>query len=239
MIILKPKSNNFVIADKHWINDKRLSLKARGILIYLLSKPEGWHVQLNDIVNQSPDGIRSVRAGIKELTDLRYMIGYTVRVGNRIVKWDHAVMERPLPKNKKALADLHSLLCGFVQVQSEQVQNVQVRFVQVQNSTLNKKVVKQVLKQPNNEGINNNKANGSGAGGDQKNVVVVNIPIKNKKSWDQLKNKIMAATSAKIDNKAGLFRKGIRSGEKPWTKEQIEKQQRKEYNDEWGQFFEN
>lgn len=50
------------------INDKRLSYKAKGILIYVLSKPPNWEVRVRDLVNQSPkEGITAVRSGISEL----------------------------------------------------------------------------------------------------------------------------------------------------------------------------
>ena len=50
-----------------FVNDKSLSLKAKGILIYLLSKPPNWKGQLFDIAQSSPDGRKSVRAGMREL----------------------------------------------------------------------------------------------------------------------------------------------------------------------------
>lgn len=50
------------------INDKRLSYKAKGILIYVLSKPPNWEVRVQDVINQSPkEGITSIRSGISEL----------------------------------------------------------------------------------------------------------------------------------------------------------------------------
>lgn len=55
------------------LRDKRLSFKARGILYYLLSKPDNWKGQLYDIVNQSEqDGIKAVRSAMKELVKFGY-----------------------------------------------------------------------------------------------------------------------------------------------------------------------
>lgn len=68
------KSNNFSIVSNKIINDKRLSWKARGILIYLLSKPENWTVKMFDLINSSEkDGQVSVQNALKELKEMGYV----------------------------------------------------------------------------------------------------------------------------------------------------------------------
>ena len=53
--------------------DKRLSYKARGVLFYLLSKPEGWKGRIYDIVNNSDkDGLSSIKTALKELVEVGY-----------------------------------------------------------------------------------------------------------------------------------------------------------------------
>ena len=55
------------------LRDKRLSYKARGVLYYLLSKPDNWKGQVFDLVAQSDkDGISSIKAAIKELVVCGY-----------------------------------------------------------------------------------------------------------------------------------------------------------------------
>lgn len=50
------------------INDRRISFKAKGILIYVLSKPAEWEIRLKDLVRQSPnEKAVAVRSGIEEL----------------------------------------------------------------------------------------------------------------------------------------------------------------------------
>jgi len=61
------------------INETGLSWKAKGILIYLLSKPDGWTVRENDIVKHSVDGLKATKAGIKELIDRGYMFRRKIR----------------------------------------------------------------------------------------------------------------------------------------------------------------
>lgn len=67
------RENPYVMIDKHGLNDERLSWKAKGLLAYLLSKPDDWTVYVSDLIKRSKDGEDSVRAGLKELRDNGYV----------------------------------------------------------------------------------------------------------------------------------------------------------------------
>jgi hypothetical protein len=71
-IIIKRKVNNFVQIDKAVFEDDRLSFKAKGILGYLLTKPDGWKVIVKDLCNHSTDGERAVYSGLNELRKYGY-----------------------------------------------------------------------------------------------------------------------------------------------------------------------
>lgn len=58
---------NFVQIHKTALNDPKLSFKAKGILAYLMSKPDVWTVRIKDLCNNSHDGPESIRNGLKEL----------------------------------------------------------------------------------------------------------------------------------------------------------------------------
>lgn len=68
------KENPFVQVDKGFINDKRLGFKEKGILLYFLSKPEGWNFYEEEIASNSIDGLSSVKAGIKKLIEAGYIV---------------------------------------------------------------------------------------------------------------------------------------------------------------------
>lgn len=55
------------------LNDKTLSLKAKGLFAYLFSKPDGWDFSGDRIVIDSSDGRDSVYAGLKELGEHGYL----------------------------------------------------------------------------------------------------------------------------------------------------------------------
>jgi predicted transcriptional regulator len=84
--VSKNKENPYVMVSKAWINDKNISAKAKGILLYLLSKPDDWKIYESDIVNNMADGKASIKSGIQELIKA----GYIKREENRNKKGQFA-----------------------------------------------------------------------------------------------------------------------------------------------------
>ena len=68
------KEKPFVLVDKGFINDERLSFKEKGILLYFLSKPDKWEFFEEEIASHSRDGISAVKAGIKKLIECGYIV---------------------------------------------------------------------------------------------------------------------------------------------------------------------
>lgn len=62
----------FAMVNKAILEDTRLSWKAKGIMAYLLSRPDSWQVVSEDITNRSTDGRESVLAGMNELREFGY-----------------------------------------------------------------------------------------------------------------------------------------------------------------------
>ena len=80
MAILRNKSQQgFTIVDNYALKDKRLSLKATGLLVKMLSLPDYWEFSEAGLAAIVKDGITSIRSAIKELECL----GYLVRTRNR------------------------------------------------------------------------------------------------------------------------------------------------------------
>lgn len=66
-------TGNFFIASKHYVEDKNLSWKAKGIMSYLFSKPDDWQIYQKQLEKVSTDGKASVRTTINELLENGYM----------------------------------------------------------------------------------------------------------------------------------------------------------------------
>lgn len=74
MIIRANRHDRFTVVPNDAIRDDRLSWKARGILIYLLSQPDGWRAKSSHLWTQAPNGRDAVRAGLTELEDAGYLV---------------------------------------------------------------------------------------------------------------------------------------------------------------------
>lgn len=71
--VCKNKDNPYVMLHRGFLNDERLSWKAKGILAYLLSLPDDWQIYENELINHSIDGRKSLSSGIKELINFGYI----------------------------------------------------------------------------------------------------------------------------------------------------------------------
>lgn len=72
-IIRAPRRHRFVIIDQHAIEDGRLSWAARGLLGYLLSRPDDWKVLVNDLRKRGDLGRDGIYKLLRELRDAGYV----------------------------------------------------------------------------------------------------------------------------------------------------------------------
>jgi len=72
--IEKNKENPYVMLNKLFLQDERLSAKAKGILAYFLSLPDDWQFYETEIAKHFSDGVKSINVGIKELIKYHYII---------------------------------------------------------------------------------------------------------------------------------------------------------------------
>ena len=63
---------NYTCIPNAMLNDDNLSWKAKGILCYLLSKPDDWKPQVTDLTNHGSNGNGSVSSGLLELRQRGY-----------------------------------------------------------------------------------------------------------------------------------------------------------------------
>lgn len=56
------------------VNDARLDLKARGLLLFMLSKPDGWTFRERSLADQAGVGRDQVRAALQRLMECGYVV---------------------------------------------------------------------------------------------------------------------------------------------------------------------
>lgn len=110
---LKKHVRNFTQVGNDITNDKNLSLKAKGLFLFLLSKPDNWNFSARLIATQNKDAIASVNSGLQELEDFGLLNRIHVQGGYDYEIFDtiqsHLVEIRLNGKSTKQTAKIHSM----------------------------------------------------------------------------------------------------------------------------------
>ena len=94
-VIRVEKKKNYVVMAKFHLRDKRLSLKAKGMMSFLLALPDDWEYTIEGLVTQLKDGTTAVRAALKELEACGYMKIGRERDKGRLRGAVYTIYEKP------------------------------------------------------------------------------------------------------------------------------------------------
>ena len=95
------KDNNFVMLDKGFLNNSNLSLKAKGLLAYVLSLPDDWVIYTEEIAKHHKDGKAAVLTAFKELESEGHVKRERVRQANgQLQGYKTTVYETPVTENR-------------------------------------------------------------------------------------------------------------------------------------------
>lgn len=82
-IIRSPRATaNFSLISNAVIRDERLSFRARGILLEILSRPDNWSVSADSLARNGKEGRSAVLTALKELRAVGYMKTEKLRLKN-------------------------------------------------------------------------------------------------------------------------------------------------------------
>lgn len=73
MIVRVAHREHFTVIRNKTIRDSRLSWKATGLLVYLLSFPDDMRLDRDELAAAGPDGVRAVRSALQELRAAGYL----------------------------------------------------------------------------------------------------------------------------------------------------------------------
>ena len=103
------KEDNYVIVDKAFLLNEKISLKAKGLLALLLSYPDNWQFYEAEIVQHAADKANSLSSGLKELIENGYIVrklgkdetgkfkGYEYHI------YEKPITEKPITENSVLL----------------------------------------------------------------------------------------------------------------------------------------
>ena len=93
--IIRVRRKHYTVLSPILTGDKKLSFAARGMMAYLLSKPDDWQARVSDLINQSPASKDAVRSIINELIKHRYMKHTRKRRDDGTFDYETEVFEEP------------------------------------------------------------------------------------------------------------------------------------------------
>jgi len=129
----KDQDHPFTQVNNCLINDKRLSFQAVGLLSYLLSKPDYWYININDLIRSHSNGESSIRSIIKELISYGYLVKRRLRYPDgRYSSYFYHISESPV----KTVTSPHG---DFPHVDKPHVDKPQVDF---RHMAINKNKIK-------------------------------------------------------------------------------------------------
>lgn len=76
---VKTKRSNFTCVPNETLRDKRLTLKARGLLAFCLSLPDTWEYSVEGLARATGEGRDSIKSALKELEAGGYLIRQQAR----------------------------------------------------------------------------------------------------------------------------------------------------------------
>ncbi|WP_421752898.1 hypothetical protein [Croceimicrobium sp.] len=97
IIRVKKRQNPFAQIDRSILENGDLSYRAKGVLCYLLSKPDNWETRLKDVINHGTEGRDAVRSAFKELREAGHLILVPIKSeSGRLMGRGYEVHEYPI-----------------------------------------------------------------------------------------------------------------------------------------------
>ncbi len=94
---IQKHETNFVVLDKTFVNDPNISMQAKGLLTYLLSLPNNWRVNIQDLTKRFSNGKHAISSTINELIKVGYIERYRSRkTTGKFASMEYCVHEQPI-----------------------------------------------------------------------------------------------------------------------------------------------
>lgn len=90
------KNKSYTVMSNYHLQDKRLSLKAKGLLSLMLSLPETWNYTLRGLAAICLEGLEAIRKAVSELESNGYILRHQARdTGGAFLHIEYTIYEQP------------------------------------------------------------------------------------------------------------------------------------------------
>lgn len=91
------KEQGYTTISNVILKDKRLSLKAKGLFIQMLSLPENWALNAKGMAQLNKDGEKAILTAFKELEEYGYLVRTKYKKEN-FYEWNNTLYENPIDR---------------------------------------------------------------------------------------------------------------------------------------------
>ena len=94
--LVKKMSRDFTIINNKLLRDGNLGSSERGLLVTMLSLPDGWSFSIRGLAQILPDGITKISNTLNKLESLNYLRRERRYKNGRIANWDYIISDEPM-----------------------------------------------------------------------------------------------------------------------------------------------
>ena len=164
------KTANFTVMSNHHFKEKKMSLKAKGLLSLMLSLPEDWDYSVAGLTSLSKDGKDGVMTALGELEKFGYLtrtrlvndkgqfdgIEYNIfeqpqekPIAEKPIS-DNSISEKPISENPtqlntNSIKDLNNKILNILNTKDEELLELYQAYIELRKSTLSLKGLERLV----------------------------------------------------------------------------------------------
>lgn len=104
-VIRVQKTQNYTVMSNHHLRNKKMSLKAKGLMSLMLSLPPKWDYSIGGLVAICKESHTSIRSALKELEENQYLIRERKNNEKGYFVYEYTLYEVPEPHTEKQHTD--------------------------------------------------------------------------------------------------------------------------------------
>ena len=125
---------DFTTVQNDFLRDRNLGWTERGVLMTMLSLPDGWDFSSAGLTNIVPDGLTKTKASLKKLEEAGYLQRNRIFENGKVVDWEYEFCELPLFKNQSINTETEEDNAKFeLQMEKPIVEKLQTENLLVEN----------------------------------------------------------------------------------------------------------
>lgn len=119
------KKKNYTIMSNYNLRDKDLSLKAKGLLSFMLSLPSDWDYSLNGLCAICKEQETAIKSTVRELKRKRYLIIDKVRNNKGHFEYVYNIYEHPVKVLQEKNPEVENLLERIFELYENKIMRLQ------------------------------------------------------------------------------------------------------------------